>query len=125
MFESWGGQLDVDRAAELAAAVAPRTNLHSILYDFERGRVYVRNQAWFRDARPEATDDDRLRLRAAAQPAAVIDLTRLFRGLRVPDGKDAAPTERAVVRLAPDAAHTRSGLPPPQIVRRDPGAPGR
>jgi hypothetical protein len=104
LFEQWGRRLDVERAAALAREIAPRTNLHSILYDYERGRVYVRNKAWFADGRRNAPREDLLRLRAAAQPAAVIDLRRYFGG---------------AFAAAPSAAPSETRLlPPPQILPR-------
>ena len=113
LFEQWGRRLDLERAAELAREIAPRTNLHSILYDYERGRVYVRNKAWFADGRRDAPREELLRLRAAAQPAAVIDLTRYFRGPFA--GQPATVTPPA---LGERAAGGAEALPPPQIIRR-------
>jgi len=110
LFERWDRRLDLDRAAELAREIAPRTNLHSILYDFERARVYVRNKGWFADGRRDAPREDLMRLRAAAQPAAVIDLTRWFRG-----PFDATAPRPVLPAAAP------GGLPPPQVIRRSSG----
>lgn len=114
LFKTWGGRLDIERATELARAVAPRNNLHSILYDYERGRVYLRNQAWFADLRKDVSREDQMRTQAAAQPPAIIDLRRYFR----------YPEAAAPVRpIAPAPAAARpvapaSGLPPPRIIRR-------
>ncbi len=121
LFEGWGRKLDLARAEQLALAVAPRNNLHSILYDFERGRVYLRNQAWFRDGRA-ATREEQMRTRAAAQPPGVIDLTRYF---RMPSAPAPAPARTSPLTLpstspqapAPSLAPA-DGLPPPQIIRR-------
>lgn len=78
LFEQWGRKLDLDRAVQLTEAVAPKDNVHSILYDFDRGRVYLRNRAWFRDGRTNASEAERMLLRAAAQPPVVVDLGAVF-----------------------------------------------
>jgi hypothetical protein len=49
-----------------------------VIYDVERGRVYVRNRASFRDGHVDLTDAERGRVRAAAQPPAVVDLSVVF-----------------------------------------------
>ncbi|MDF1660859.1 MAG: C45 family autoproteolytic acyltransferase/hydrolase [Planctomycetota bacterium] len=69
--------LNIERAAEIADRVAPRSNLHSILYDFEKRRVYVRNKAWYRDGRHPSKKEEK-RLKAASQAPAVVDLDLIF-----------------------------------------------
>lgn len=78
VFESFGRVLDIDRAAHLAEEVAAPSNIHSILYDFERGRVFLRNRAWFADDRTPESREEKVRIRAAAQPPVVIDLDVIF-----------------------------------------------
>lgn len=78
MFESFGRTLDLDRAAAIGRAVCPGENVQSVLYDFDRRRVIVRNRAWFRDGRRNPSEADRLRLVAGAQAPAVVDLDRIF-----------------------------------------------
>jgi hypothetical protein len=69
--------LNIEKAAEIAAKVAPGDNLHSILYDFSKGRVYLRNKAWYKDGRhPSKYEEDALK--AALQSAIIIDLDRVF-----------------------------------------------
>ncbi len=124
LFEGWGRKLDIDRAAELTLAVAPRKNLHSILYDFERGVVYVRNQAWFASGRTDASKEEQMRTRAALQEPAVIDLRRLFRGPFTPltatatAAPTATPAEAGRPTPTPAVAPSEDSLPPPQIIRR-------
>jgi hypothetical protein len=76
-FEASGSRLDLEEAFRLAEHVAPDDNLQSVVYDVERGRVHVRHRAWRRDG-ARAVGADRARLRAAAQPAAVVDLAAIF-----------------------------------------------
>jgi hypothetical protein len=70
-------QLDIQKAAEIAAKVAPRDNLHSILYDFDKRRVYVRNKAWFQDQRMPSKNEEN-RLKAAIQAPVIVDLDKVF-----------------------------------------------
>ena len=123
LFEAWGRRLDIDRAKELALAVAPRNNLHSILYDYDRGRLYFYNQAWFADGRKDASREDQMRTRAAAQPPAVIDLRRYFRYPEVQAATPAPIPDRSMVPPPPPPppvdpprpAGDPVGLPPPAI----------
>ncbi len=138
LFEAWGRKLDITRAAELANEVAPRNNLHSILYDFERARVYLRNQAWFADGRTDVSREDQMRTKAAAQPPAVLDLQRWFRGPFTPTTSTSTSTSTDPSSDAGGRSPPQSGasgrpygpvrdperpadpnaLPPPQIIRR-------
>lgn len=70
-------KLNIERAESIAERVAPRDNLHSIIYDFEKRRVYARNKAWFRDGRHPSKKEEE-RLKAASQNAAVVDLDLIF-----------------------------------------------
>jgi hypothetical protein len=78
LFESFGRRLDIERGAAIGRAVCPGENVQSVLYDFDRRRVYVRNRAWFADGREGLGDAERLRIVAGAQPPAVVDLDAVF-----------------------------------------------
>lgn len=77
LFKRFRRRLTRARAEQIAATTAPRDNLHSILYDFERGQVWLRNRAWFKDGR-EPSKAEKMRLRAAVQGPLMVDLRRLF-----------------------------------------------
>lgn len=78
MFEAFGRRLGMEQATEIARAVCPGENVQSVLYDFDRHRVFVRNRAWFKDGRTDLSEQDRLRIVAGAQPPAIVDLRRIF-----------------------------------------------
>ena len=83
LFERFGGRITRARAEAIALETAPVDNLHSIIYDFERGEVLLRNKAWALAEDP--SDELRERLRAAARPPVVIKLREAFPGIVLPD----------------------------------------
>jgi len=97
-FEKFGRRLSIEKAAELAARSAPRSNLHSILYDFERATVYLRNKAWPKQG--AATKAQERQMRAAIQAPIRIDLRRVFPGasFRPLAPKKPEQTSRAALR---------------------------
>ena len=84
MFEGFDRTLDIERAASIGRAVCPGENVQSVLYDFDRHRVYVRNRAWFKDGRTNLGAADRQRIVAGAQEPAVVDLRRIFPAVPAP-----------------------------------------
>jgi hypothetical protein len=78
-FRDLGRPLDLEALEAINRAVAPRSNLHSVIYDFERHRVRLRIRATRADGRLPATEEESFALRAAAQSPLEIDLRRLFR----------------------------------------------
>lgn len=69
--------MTIEAAEAIVAETAPKDNLHSIIYDFERRRVYLRNRAWLKSlAAP--TSPEKRRLRAALQGRVEVDLDLIF-----------------------------------------------
>ncbi len=78
LFETWGRKVTLERAMEITEKVARGDNLQDVIYDFDRGAVYVYNRPWFKDGRADLSEDDERRLRAGAQSPARVDLRRIF-----------------------------------------------
>jgi len=62
------GKVDVELAKLVNREVTPKSNLHSVIYDFSRGKIYFANAGW-----PES-----MNARAAQQKYIELDLTELF-----------------------------------------------
>ena len=68
MVEDNYGNVNVEFAKEVNREVTPKDNLHSVIYDFSRGKIYFANAGW-----PESKE-----ARAALQKYIELDLNSLF-----------------------------------------------